>query len=82
MTVLTKAERTKKNKLIGKADWIGVKIDMMGLIESVSRSIRDKAAAKIISLEDEQSKLLDKVDEIRKNGGVKLIEAGSEAETN
>lgn len=77
MTLLTKADQTKKNKLIGKANRLGLKIEFWGFIEEVAKEIKNHSAAKISKCQDEQDKLLDEVEAIRK-GGMELIEAVGE----
>jgi hypothetical protein len=74
MTLLTKADQTKKNKLIRKANTLGWKIDFWGFVEWYAKEIKNYSAAKISKCQDKQDKLLDEIDEIRK-GGVELIEA-------
>ena len=76
MTLLTKAERTKKNKLIGKANKLGWKIEFWGFVEQFAKEIKDYSSAEISKCQDKQDKILDEIDDIRK-GGIELIEAVS-----
>lgn len=77
MTILTKENRTKKNKLIGEANHLGRKIEFWGFVEEFAKEIKDHSTAKISKFQDEQDKVLDQVDEIRK-GGVEFKEAVKE----
>lgn len=74
MTLLTKAEQTKKNKLIGKANKLGWKIEFWGFVEQFAKEIKNHSAAEISKCQDKQDKLLDEIERIRK-GGMELIEA-------
>lgn len=77
MTLLTKAERTKKNKLIGKAHKLGWKIEFWGFVEQLAKEIRDHSAAEISKCQDKQDKMLDDIEGIRK-GAIELIESVKE----
>lgn len=77
MTLLTKEERTKKNTLIGKADMLGWQIEFWGHIEKISKKVRDYSGAKITKCVNEQDKLLDEIDGIRRKG-IELLEVVKE----
>lgn len=77
MTIITKEDRTRKNKLIGQAHRLGLAIEFWSFIEEVSKEIRDYSAAKISKNQIKQDSMLDEIESIRK-GCVELIEVVKE----
>lgn len=77
MTLLTKAERTKKNKLIGKANKLGWKIEFWGFVEQFAKEIKDYSSAEISKCQNKQDELLDEIEGIRRKG-IELLEVVKE----
>ncbi len=77
MTIITKEDRTRKNKLIRQAHRLGLAIEFWSFIEEVSKEIRDYSSAKISKNQIKQDSMLDEIESIRK-GCVELIEVVKE----
>lgn len=77
MTLLTKEERTKKNKLIGKANKLGWKIEFWGFVEQFAKEIKDYSTAEISKCQNKQDELLDEIEGIRRKG-IELLEVVKE----
>lgn len=77
MTLLTKEERTKKNKLIGRANKLGWKIEFWGFVEQFAKEIKDYSTAEISKCQNKQDELLDEIEGIRRKG-IELLEVVKE----